>query len=73
MPRKDPASTVAVSALADSSVNLSLRFWAANEDFWAAHFNVIETVKLRFDQEGIEIPFPQRDIHLIQEKGSAKK
>ncbi len=61
---KDPAPEVYVGALADSSVNLTLRFWAKNEDFWAAHFHVMETLKLRFDAEGIEIPFPQRDIHM---------
>lgn len=61
----DPAPEVYVGELGDSSVNLSLRFWAPNEDFWAAHFNVMETLKLRFDEEGIEIPFPQRDIHMI--------
>ena len=61
---KDPAPEVYVGALADSSVNLTLRFWAKNENFWAAHFHVMETLKLRFDAEGIEIPFPQRDIHM---------
>lgn len=62
----DPAPEVYVGALADSSVNLSLRFWSKNEHFWGAHFHVMETVKLRYDQEGIEIPFPQRDVHLFQ-------
>ena len=60
-----PAPEVYVAELADSSVNLSLRFWANNEDFWAAHFAVMETLKARFDAAGIEIPFPQRDVHLI--------
>ena len=60
-----PAPEVYVAELADSSVNLSLRFWAKNEDFWAAHFHVTETLKARFDDAGIEIPFPQRDVHLI--------
>lgn len=63
---KDPAPEVYVGELADSSVNLSLRFWAENEVFWAAHFNVLEELKNRFDEAGIEIPFPQRVIH--QEK-----
>ncbi|MCO5725682.1 mechanosensitive ion channel family protein [Robiginitalea marina] len=61
---EDPAPAVFVGELAESSVNLTLRFWAKNEDFWDAHFHVMETLKLRFDQEGIEIPFPQRDIHM---------
>ncbi|NNK19908.1 MAG: mechanosensitive ion channel [Flavobacteriaceae bacterium] len=60
---KDPAPAVFVGELADSSVNLTLRFWAKNEDFWDAHFAVIEETKLRFDEAGIEIPFPQLDVH----------
>ncbi|PQJ15813.1 mechanosensitive ion channel family protein [Aureicoccus marinus] len=60
---KDPAPEVYVSELGDSSVNLSLRFWASNENFWPAHFYVIEQTKERFDQAQIEIPFPQQVIH----------
>ncbi len=60
---KDPMPEVYVGALADSSVNLTLRFWARNENFWAAHFHTMETLKYRFDQEGIEIPFPQLTLH----------
>ncbi|MFD2100839.1 mechanosensitive ion channel family protein [Flagellimonas iocasae] len=60
---EEPAPEVYVGALADSSVNLTLRFWAANEVFWPAHFYVIEQTKLRFDAAGIEIPFPQRVMH----------
>ncbi|MCM4154332.1 mechanosensitive ion channel protein [Arenibacter sp. N53] len=60
---KDPAPEVYVAELGDSSVNLSLRFWATNEVFWAAHFHVMEELKNRFDASGIEIPFPQRVIH----------
>ncbi len=60
---KEPAPEVYVGALADSAVNLTLRFWARNENFWAAHWYVMEETKLRFDEAGIEIPFPQRVIH----------
>ena len=60
---QDPAPEVYVSELGESSVNLSLRFWAKNEDFWEAHFYVIEETKSRFDQMNIEIPFPQQVIH----------
>ncbi|WP_435314278.1 mechanosensitive ion channel family protein [Cellulophaga fucicola] len=60
---KDPMPEVYVGELGDSSVNLSLRFWAKNEDFWAAHFYVLEELKLRFDDNDIEIPFPQRVMH----------
>ncbi len=60
---KEPAPEVYVGALADSSVNLTLRFWANNELFWPAHFHVMEEIKNRFDAKGIEIPFPQRVVH----------
>lgn len=60
----DPVPEVYVDGLGDSSVDLTLRFWAENSVFWAAHFHVIEETKKRFDAAGIEIPFPQRDIHV---------
>ena len=60
---KDPAPEVYVDSLGDSSVNLTLRFWAPNDVFWPARFSVIEKSKLRFDDAGIEIPFPQRVVH----------
>lgn len=60
---KDPAPEVYVGELADSAVNLTLRFWATNEDFWAAHFFVLEEIKTRFDKNEIEIPFPQQVVH----------
>jgi len=60
---KEPEPQVFVGELGDSSVNLTLRFWAKNEDFWAAHFFVIEELKRRFDEAKIEIPFPQRVVH----------
>ncbi|WP_430906659.1 mechanosensitive ion channel family protein [Maribacter sp. 2-571] len=61
---KEPVPEVYVGALGDSSVNLTLRFWAKNEDYWAAHFYVMEQLKYRFDENDIEIPFPQRDVHM---------
>lgn len=63
---KEPAPEVYVGALADSSVNLTLRFWADNGVFWAAHFQVMEEIKSRFDADGIEIPFPQRVMHQVK-------
>lgn len=63
---KEPAPVVVVDALADSSVNLSIRFWAKNEDFWDIHFYTIEESKKRLEAKGINIPFPQRDVHIIQ-------
>lgn len=64
---KDPIPEVYVGELGDSSVNLTLRFWAKNNVFWAAHFHVMEEIKHRFDAEGIEIPFPQRVMHQVRE------
>ncbi|WP_405380463.1 mechanosensitive ion channel family protein [Maribacter sp. LLG6340-A2] len=63
---KEPAPEVYVGELADSSVNLTLRFWANNSDFWAAHFYVLEEIKYRFDAAGIEIPFPQRVVTQVK-------
>ena len=60
-----PAPTVAVLELADSSVNLAVRPFVAPDDYWPVYFYLTEQVKLRFDAAGISIPFPQRDVHLI--------
>ncbi len=68
---KDPEPLVFVGELGDSSVNLTLRWWAKNEDFWEAKFYVTEQSKLRFEEAGIEIPFPQRDIHVKPTSSSA--
>jgi len=63
---EDPEPVIAVSQLADSSVNLIVRPWVKTEDYWTVLWDLTEAVKLRFDKEGINIPFPQRDIHLHQ-------
>lgn len=64
----DPAPTIAVMELADSSVNFAVRPWVKTADYWAVYFDLTKNIKLRFDAEGIAIPFPQRDVHLYQEK-----
>ena len=64
----EPAPEVYVSDLAESSVTLSLRFWTANEVFWVTHCDVLEKLKNRFDEEGIEIPFPQSVIHTVADQ-----
>lgn len=61
---KDPAPTIAVSELADSSVNFVVRPWVKTADYWAVYFDLTEKVKLTFDEQGISIPFPQRDVHM---------
>jgi small conductance mechanosensitive channel len=65
---KDEAITVAVSELGDSSVNFVVRAWVNTPDFWAVKWALIEEIKNTFDKEGISIPFPQRDVHIINEK-----
>ncbi len=62
----DPAATVTVSELADSSVNFAVRPFVAVNHYWDVYFAIHEAVKLRFDQAGISIPFPQQDVHLFQ-------
>jgi small conductance mechanosensitive channel len=63
---KDPAPVVAVSELADSSVNFVVRPWVKTADYWAVYWNFTEKVKLTFDAEGISIPYPQQDVHMHQ-------
>lgn len=60
----DPEPFVAVSELADSSINFIVRVWSKTDDYWTVHFNLIEKVKLKFDEENISIPYPQMDVHL---------
>jgi len=64
---KDPACTIAVSELADSSVNFVVRPWAKTADYWSVKFDLTEAVKKRFDNEGISFPFPQQDVHLYNQ------
>jgi small conductance mechanosensitive channel len=59
----DKGITIAVSELADSSVNFVVRAWVKTPDYWDVKFGLTETIKLRFDAEGISIPFPQQDVH----------
>jgi len=66
---KDPECQIAVSALADSSVNFVVRPWVKTADYWAVNFDLTEAIKKRFDQENISIPFPQRDVHVYQSSG----
>ena len=62
----DPAPVVAVSELADSSVNFIVRPWVNSADYSAVYWHITETVKLVFDSEGISIPYPQQDVHMHQ-------
>ena len=61
-----PAPSVSVLELGDSSVNFAVRPFVAVEDYWTVHFNTHEQVKLRFDAEGISIPYPTQDVNVAQ-------
>lgn len=61
---QDPEPFVAVSELADSSVNFITRVWTKTDDYWTVYFNLLENVKIKFDEENISIPYPQMDVHL---------
>ncbi|QYY35436.1 mechanosensitive ion channel domain-containing protein [Ruficoccus sp. ZRK36] len=63
---KDPTYTIGVLEMADSSVNFAVRPWVNSSDYWPTFFRLNMTIKLRFDEEGISIPFPQQDVHLHQ-------
>ncbi|MGC9455188.1 MAG: mechanosensitive ion channel family protein [Phycisphaerae bacterium] len=64
----DPEPVVVVSELADSSVNFNVRPWVKTTDYWDVLFDLTRQVKLRFDAEGISIPFPQQDVHIYKEE-----
>jgi small conductance mechanosensitive channel len=63
----DPAPSIVVLALADSSVNFAVRPWTKTDDYWGVYFDLTENLKKRFDAEGVSIPFPQRDVHIFQQ------
>ena len=64
---KDPEPMVVVSNLGDSSVDITTRSWVNAADYWGVYFDLVENVKLAFDEEGISIPYPQTDVHLYQQ------
>ncbi len=63
---KDPESLIAVSELADSSVNFAVRVRVKSEDYWGVYFDMTENVYKTFDGEGLNIPYPQMDVHVHQ-------
>jgi small conductance mechanosensitive channel len=63
----DPEPTIRLHKLGDSSVNFVVRPWTATADYWEVYWYITREVKLRFDREGISIPFPQRDVHVYQQ------
>ena len=63
----DPKPTIAVSELANSSVNFVIRPWCEPKNYWNVYFGVTEKVKIALDENNIQIPFPQRDVHIYNE------
>jgi small conductance mechanosensitive channel len=61
---KEPSYTVAVSELADSSVNFVVRPWVKSVDYWPTYFDLLEQIKISLDEANISIPFPQMDVHI---------
>ncbi|QYO69741.1 small-conductance mechanosensitive channel MscS [Vibrio cholerae] len=61
---KDPDITIGVLTLADSSINFVVRPWCKTEDYWKVYFDSMQAIKEALDANGIEIPFPQMDVHL---------
>ena len=62
----DPEPMIRLHELGDSSVNFIVRPWVKTDDYWETYWSITRTVKMRFDEEGVSIPFPQRDVHLYQ-------
>ena len=66
----DPPPVYRVGELGDSSVNLLCRPWVKTADYWTVYWDLTRQVKEAFDAAGVNIPFPQRDVHLYQQPGS---
>ena len=66
----DPVAKIRLHELGESSVNFIVRPWVKTDDYWNTYWDITKAVKLRFDKEGISIPFPQRDVHIIAHKPS---
>ncbi len=64
---KDPAPFVSLGEMADSSVNFTVRAWVNSADYWSVHFYMLENVYRKFGEAGLNIPFPQMDVHLDKE------
>lgn len=67
----EPAPVIAVGELADSSVNILVRPWVNSENYWGLYWDMMERVKLKFDEEDIGIPYPQMDVHWVSKPNDA--
>ena len=64
---KEPEPFIRLAEMADSSLNFKVRVWSKTDDYWTIYFDLLEQVKIAFDQNGINIPFPQMDVHLTNQ------
>lgn len=64
---KDPAPTIMVLELGDSSINIAVRPWVKTADYWPVRAGLLQAIKETFDEQGISIPYPQRDVHMISD------
>jgi small conductance mechanosensitive channel len=64
----DPEPTIRLHELGESSVNFIVRPWVRTDDYWSTYWDLTKAVKKRFDEEGISIPFPQRDVHVVEQR-----
>jgi small conductance mechanosensitive channel len=67
----DPEPGITVAELADSSVNLNVRPWVNSGDYWPVRADLLETIKTRFDEAGISIPYPQQDVYMHEVKAAS--
>jgi small conductance mechanosensitive channel len=65
---EEPAPTIGIVEFGDNSVNFAFRPWVKTSEYWDVYFALTEAIKKRFDEEGITIPYPQRDVHLFEHK-----
>lgn len=68
---KDPAPVIVVGELGDSSVNINVRPWVNSADYWSVRPDLLETIKVRFDEAGISIPYPQQDVYWHEVKAAS--
>lgn len=61
---EEPEFFVGISMHGDSAINFIVKAWCKTEDYWTVYYDLLETVKVRFDEEGISIPYPQMDLHV---------
>ena len=68
---KDPEAAIVVGELGDSSVNINVRPWVNSGDYWAVRSDLLETIKVHFDEAGVSIPYPQQDVHMHEVKAAS--